>query len=245
MNMVAVGQALNLDPSVMTAAVAADNVVGVMYLAFLAMLPGLALFRWWYRHSKKADPALQQTPEQMAAEPTGSELNLAHAGFALGLSFLICAISGVLAEWMGVGGYSILFITAIALLLANVFPRQLARLKGDYEIGIFFMYVFFAAVGIGADVMAMLDTALILAAYTSLIIFCHAIFILAGSRWLKLELVEVAIASSACVGGPASAAALAAGKGRRDLVAPAVLLGVFGYAIANFIGIGLAVWLGS
>jgi uncharacterized membrane protein len=245
MNMVAVGQALNLDPSVMTAAVAADNVVGVMYLAFLAMLPGLALFRWWYRHSKKADPALQQTPEQMAAEPTGSELNLAHAGFALGLSFLICAISGVLAEWMGVGGYSILFITAIALLLANVFPRQLARLKGDYEIGIFFMYVFFAAVGIGADVMAMLDTALILAAYTSLIIFCHAIFILAGSRWLKLELVEVAIASSACVGGPASAAALAAGQGRRDLVAPAVLLGVFGYAIANFIGIGLAVWLGS
>jgi len=243
MNMVAVGQAMNVDASVMSAAVAADNVVGVMYLAFLAMLPGLAFFRWWYRHSRQADPALQQTSEQISAESTSSELNLAHAGFALGLSFLICAISGVLAEWLGVGGYSILFITAIALLLANLFPRQLARLKGDYAIGIFFMYVFFAAVGISADVLAMLDKALILAAYALVIIVCHAILILVCSRWFKLELVEVAIASSACVGGPASAAALAAGKGRRDLVAPAVLLGVFGYAIANFIGIGLAVWL--
>ncbi len=243
MNMAAVGQALEVDPSVMTASVAADNVVGVMYLAFLAMVPTLALFRWWYRNSRQADASLQQTNEQIAAENNASELNLAHAGFALGLSFLICAISTVLAERLGVGSYSILFITALALILANLFPRQLAQLKGDYEIGIFFMYVFFAAIGISADIGAMISSALILAVYTVIIIICHATLIFAGSRWFKLELMEVVIASNACAAGPASAAALAAGKGRRDLVAPAVLLGVFGYAVANFVGIGLAVWL--
>ncbi len=243
MNMAAVGQALEVDPSVMTASVAADNVVGVMYLAFLAMVPTLALFRWWYRNSRQADATLQQTDEQIAAENNASELNLAHAGFALGLSFLICAISTVLAERLGVGSYSILFVTALTLILANLFPRQLAQLKGDYEIGIFFMYVFFAAIGISADIGAMISSALILAVYTLIIIICHATLIFAGSRWFKLELMEVVIASNACAAGPASAAALAAGKGRRDLVAPAVLLGVFGYAIANFVGIGLAVWL--
>ncbi len=243
MNMAAVGQALEVDPSVMTASVAADNVVGVMYLAFLAMVPTLALFRWWYRNSRQADATLQQTDEQIAAENNASELNLAHAGFALGLSFLICAISTVLAERLGVGSYSILFVTALTLILANLFPRQLAQLKGDYEIGIFFMYVFFAAIGISADIGAMISSALILAVYTLIIIICHATLIFAGSRWFKLELMEVVIASNACAAGPASAAALAAGKGRRDLVAPAVLLGVFGYAVANFIGIGLAVWL--
>jgi uncharacterized membrane protein len=243
MNMAAVGQALEVDPSVMTASVAADNVVGVMYMAFLAMVPTLALFRWWYRNSRQADASLQQTDEQIAAESKASELNLAHAGFALGLSFLICAISTVLAEWLGVGSYSILFITALALVVANLFPRQLSQLKGDYEIGIFFMYVFFAAIGISADISAMISSALILALYTVIIIFCHAALIFTGSRFFKLELMEVVIASNACAAGPASAAALAAGKGRRDLVAPAVLLGVFGYAVANFIGIGLAVWL--
>lgn len=243
MNMVAVGQALEVDPSVMTASVAADNVVGVFYLAFLAMVPTLALFRRWYRNSRQAAPELQQTQEQIAAEKTGSELNLAHAGFALGLAFLICAVSGVLAEYLGVGGYSILFITALALLVANLFPSQLAKLKGDYEIGIFFMYVFFAAVGISADIAAMVQHALILGVFTLVIVICHALVIFVGSQLFRVELMEVAIASSACAGGPASAAALAAGKGRPDLVAPAVLLGVFGYAVANFVGIGLAVWL--
>ncbi|HKX57586.1 MAG TPA: DUF819 family protein [Xanthomonadales bacterium] len=243
MNMVAVGRALEVDPSVMSASVAADNVVGVMYLAFLAMVPSLALFRRWYRNSRQTAPELQQTQEQMATEKTGSELNLAHAGFALGLSFLICAVSAMLAEQLGVGGYSIMFITALALLVANLFPRQLAKLKGDYEIGIFFMYVFFAAVGISADIAAMLNHALILGVFTVVIMLCHALVIFAGSRLLRVELMEVAIASNACYGGPASAAALAAGKGRPDLVAPAVLLGVFGYAIANFIGIGLAALL--
>ncbi len=245
MNMAAVGQALQVDPSVMTASVAADNVIGVMYLAFLAMVPTMAFFQWWYRSCRQADSSMEQTEEQIAAESSASELNLAHAGFALGLSFLICAISAVLAEQLGVGSYSILFITALTLVVANIFPRQMARLRGDYEIGIFFMYVFFAAIGISADVAAMLDSALILAVYVLLIVLCHAALIFSASRWFKLELMEVVIASNACASGPASAAALAAGKGRRDLVAPAVLLGVFGYAIANFIGIGLAVWLGG
>jgi uncharacterized membrane protein len=203
----------------------------------------MALFRWWYRHSSKSDPALQQTDEEMAGAKASSELNLAHAGFALGLSFLICAISSAVAGALGIGGYSILFVTAFALVIANLFPRQLAKLRGDYEIGIFFMYVFFAAVGISADVAAMIEEALILAVFTSVIVVVHALVVFSGSRWLKLEVLEVAVASSACAGGPASAAALAAGKGRPDLVAPAVLLGVFGYAIANFIGIGLAAWL--
>jgi uncharacterized membrane protein len=209
------------------------------------MVPTMAVFRWWYRHSRQAEDGLQQSAEQIAAASTGSELNLAHAGFALGLSFLICAVSAVVAERLGVGGYSILFITAFTLLIANLFPRQLAGLKGDYEIGIFFMYVFFAAIGISADIGAMISSALILALYTLIIVVCHATVIFAGSRFFKLELMEVVIASNACASGPASAAALAAGKGRRDLVAPAVLLGVFGYAVANFIGIGLAVWLAS
>ena len=68
--------------------------------------------------------------------------------------------------------------------------------------------------------------------------------IFGASRLFRLDLMEVVIASNACAAGPASAAALAAGKQRPDLVAPAVLLGVFGYAIANFIGVGIAAWLG-
>jgi len=60
----------------------------------------------------------------------------------------------------------------------------------------------------------------------------------------SLFLAEVIIASNACAAGPTTAAALAASKGWRTLVTPAIMLGVFGYVVANFVGVFLGGWLG-
>ncbi|WP_417625125.1 DUF819 domain-containing protein [Paremcibacter congregatus] len=253
MNMAAVTQAVELDPSIVTASVAADNVVGVIYLAFLALVPSLAFFKRLFPtvpaygpvpvESEDTDTAFLE--EGLDTEDRSPRINLAHIGLALGLSLIICALGSVFAEMLGLGGYSIMFVTAITILIANLFPEQLAKLKGDYEVGLLFMYVFFAAIGISADVVAMLDNALVIALFAAIIVFCHALLIFGLSSFFRFDLMEVVIASNACASGPASAAALAAGKGRRDLVAPAVLLGVFGYAVANFIGVSLNVWLGA
>lgn len=243
MNMVAVTQAVGLDPSLAATSVAADNVVGVVYLAFLAVVPSLALFRRWFRLDDPVAASVDRGEAGGGEAVAHEELDLLHAALALGLAFTIVFAGGWLAEWSGFPAYGILFITALTLVLANLFPRQLRALKGDYAIGLFFMYVFFAAIGVGADVVAMLDSALVVAAYAAVIVVVHAVVIFSGSRLLRIDLMEVVIASNACAAGPASAAALAAGKQRRDLVAPAVLLGVFGYAVANFIGIGLTTWL--
>ncbi len=238
MNMAAVSQAVSLDPAMAIASVAADNVVGVAYLAFLAMIPSLAVFRWWFRFSHSTEGADNNRAENI--EKPAPQLNLQHLGVAIGLSFAICAVAKALAEYLGVGSYSIMFITAITLLIANIFPKQLKNLQGDYDIGQFFMYLFFVAIGVSADVVAMMDSAMVVALYALIIVVSHAIVIFGASRFFKLDLFEVVIASNACAAGPAPAAALAAGRGRHDLVAPAVLLGVFGYAVANFIGIMLA-----
>ena len=50
-------------------------------------------------------------------------------------------------------------------------------------------------------------------------------------------------ASNACILGPATAAGLAGTKGWKTLVTPGILVGILGYAIGNFIGVGLANWL--
>ena len=241
MNMAAVTQSVALDPSTAIASVAADNLLGVLYLTFLALAPSIALIRWLFKGSKSFNSHSIDTNEdkQNSVVP----LNLMHLGFALGLSLVICAISKGLAASLDLAGYSIMFITAFTLLIANVFHKQLKAIQGDYEIGLFFMYIFFAATALSVDLASLLDKAFIIGIYALFILVVHALFIFVGSRLFKLELGEVIIASNACVAGPASAAALAAGRGRHDLVAPAVLLGVFGYAIANFIGVMLATLL--
>jgi len=113
-------------------------------------------------------------------------------------------------------------------------------LQGDYDLGMLFMYLFFVAIGASADVALMIDSALILALFTAIIIFFHASIILLGGKLFKLDLAEIIIASNACAMGPATAVAMAASNRWKALMAPAVMLGVFGYVIANFIGVSLA-----
>jgi uncharacterized membrane protein len=60
---------------------------------------------------------------------------------------------------------------------------------------------------------------------------------------LKLDLAELMIAANACILGPATAAALAAGQGWRDLVTPGMLTGILGYSVGTFIGVAITHFL--
>lgn len=88
----------------------------------------------------------------------------------------------------------------MALLVANFAKPVVRQVSSEFEIGTLFMYLFFVAIGAGANIAEVL--------------------------------------------GAAPAAALAAGKGWHALVAPGVLVGMFGYAIATFIGVAIAALLG-
>ena len=99
------------------------------------------------------------------------------------------------------------------------------------------MYVFFATIGFGADLGAMVDVALPMVAFLVILVLVHIILLVWLGARFKFSLAEMMIASSACILGPAAAAALAASKGWRHLVTPGMLVGVLGYAIATFIGI--------
>ena len=74
-------------------------------------------------------------------------------------------------------------------------------------------------------------------------VIVHLVVLVIVGRFLRLDLAEVMIASNACILGPAPAAALAASKGWQPLVAPGLLVGMFGYAIATFIGVALSALL--
>ena len=169
---------------------------------------------------------------------------MTHIAFAVALSSLVCGVSGVIAEWIGLPGYAVLFITLFAVILANCFPRRLKTLRGEFELGTLFMFVFFAVIGASTNVSILLEHSIALMGFAAVVILVHLSLLLLVSRLFRFDLADTLIASNACIAGPATAAAMAASRGWTHLVVPSVMCGVLGYVIANFIGLSLAGLLG-
>jgi uncharacterized membrane protein len=238
MNFVAVSKAVGFDASSQyAAAMAADNLVGTPYLLVLVALPAVA----WMRRAFPSE-TIEQAVRDHGAHPLAGDtgaLNFLHLSTALGLSLVICALGYWIADLLGIGRYGILFVTALAVAMANLFPHRMERLEGDFELGTFFMYLFFVTIGASANLLALAGEALVLVPYAMIIVAVHLLVLLIGTRLLKIDLAEALVASNACIMGPATAAAIAAGQGWRHLVTPGLLVGVLGYVIANFLGVAV------
>lgn len=242
MNFAATADALQFTASdQLSAAVAADNVAGTLYLILLASMPAIAFFRRTYAtaHIENA-----QTPTREETKAARPPLDLTHLMSGIGLSFGLCFAGFGIAALLDVPSIGILLITAFVVALATFLPKQIGSLEGDYEIGMALMYVFFGAIGAGADISALIGTAPILFLLASIILVFQFSAILIGGKLFNLDLSEMIIASNACALGPTTAAALAGAQGWKALVTPAILCGTLGYAVATFLGVGIAGWLG-
>ena len=77
-----------------------------------------------------------------------------------------------------------------------------------------------------------------LAAFSAVQLAVHFCVLGAAKALFGLPIRELAVASNAAVGGPTTAAAMATAKGWDDLVLPALLVGILGYATGTFVSIG-------
>ena len=241
MNYVAVSKAVEMPAELSAAALSASSPVSIMALMILLALPSIPLVRRMIS-STMLDETDAQTDDVVSTTDKPHFL-LHHVTGAVALSFIICAISYEVAARLGYEQFSILFVTIVAVLFANIFPKTLSKLEGDFDIGVFIMYIFFAVIGASTSATQFLESAMILFVYGCFIILIHIVFILTIAKTFKFDLAETIVASGAAIVGPAATAAIATSKGWKDLVTPAIMCGIFGYAVANFIGVAVTTLL--
>lgn len=245
LNFVATAQAVELnDPNHYVASLTADTIGAVFFLALLMLLPTLS----WAR---KAMPSryISENGENPGATPAKQEQQDTPAFDLLGLaaaittSMFICAIGGALAGLLDVSNYFILIITILALITANFAKPLVQRFSAEFDIGTFFMYLFFATIGASANLATIAGIALpyVILICAAVVLFIFLILIV--GKFLKLDLAELLIAANACILGPATAAAMAAGQKWNDLVTPGMLAGILGYSFATFIGVAVTRFL--
>ena len=246
LNFVATAEAVGIrDSSIYVAGLSADAVGAVFFLVMLMLMPALRFVRDALPSKFiSGDPATAPLETDVAEAPAAAPFHLGQIANGLAVSLALCAASAALTSLLGIESLFILVVTALSVLLANFAKPILQRVSSEFEVGTLLMYIFFVAIGAGANLGDVLDSALPILLFIVVMVLVHLALLVVVGRLLKLDLAEVMIASNACILGPAPAAALAASKGWRPLVTPGILVGLFGYAIATFIGVGLTALLG-
>lgn len=247
LNFVATAEAVGIkDSSVYVASLSADAVGAVIFLVMLMLMPTIGFVRRampskFIGQGQGAIAAGVDAPVKKEAKP----FRLAAAANGLALSLVICAVSSGLASLLQADAFFVLLVTALSLVVANFAKPVVRRVESEFELGTLFMYVFFAVIGAGANISEVLGAALPIIIFITVMVVVHLCLLVLIGKLMKLDLAEVLIASNACILGPAPAAALAASKGWQPLVAPGILVGMLGYAIATFIGVAITAVLGS
>jgi len=236
-NFLAVSQAVEMSTQEFSVAIGASSFVSIIALMLLIAIPSVQFLLRRIPSATITNLAKEQG--LVGVQAVLSQIRLTHLSGAIALAFIICALARAITEALSLTQYNILFITLLTIIVANLFPKLLSELEGDFEMGMLMMYLFFAMVGAGTNATTFLGSAFYLFIYGMFIILFHLVFVLALAKLLKIDLAEAIVGSGAALVGPTVTAAIAISKGWRNLVMPGIMCGIFGYVIATFIGVTL------
>jgi len=234
-NYVGVVETLGVSPASQAAGLAADNLICALYFTTLY---------WLARRIPPDEPAAAAGPGEGCAgeaeEGGGGGIGVLEGGTAIAVSAFLCMLGTAAAKAVGYSGLAIPIITLLAVLLATAIPAALRPIVSSGEgLAALIMQVFFATVGANGNIGSVIQQAPSLFIFSLLQAGVHLAVILAVGKAVRVPLRDLLIASNANVGGPTTAAGMAAAKKWRRSVVPALLVGTFGYAIATFVSIAL------
>ncbi len=243
-NFAALGRAFETSADLFSAATAADVIVTAVWMAACLTVPVLL------GRPKQGQGQGQGQKTPVAGESSGEgQLTLERTlqssvkPVLLGDTAALVAIA-VGAVWGAdkLAGllpiHEVLWLTTIVLILAQV--PAVKALSGSALFGNYLLLLFLASNGARSVIANLVAMGPPVFYYAIITVALHGVVIFGIGRLARLDFATLAVASQACVGGAASAIALAGARGYTDQLVPGVAVGLLGYAVGNYLGFVVA-----
>lgn len=251
-NLMAIGAALSVNDSHIVLANASDVVVGgVYFLLLISVMPKLAR-----KFLKPFDPGVQTAAPEDAAFTERLEKNFVPEKEPFSLKSLLRRVPIVLLAVLSLGiaaGLSLLItgelnVVIIMLVVTSCgvgfsFIKRVRNAPGSYTAGQYLILVFSFGIGLSFRFSAIKTESLLFLAMFATAQFGAILLHLILARIFKIDADTALITSTAGIYGPAFIAPAADALKNREVVLPGLICGILGYAIGNYLGIGVALLL--
>jgi uncharacterized membrane protein len=246
MNFAALGRAFDTSSDLFTAGVAADVIITAFWMVICLSVPVILGRKVQNNIKDQGDTSAQNNSEKFTLERllyvSGRPIHLTHVAVFMAIVFGSIWVSGVLAAWLSFFP-QILWLTTIVLAVAQI--PAVKKLSGGAMLGNYLLLLFLASNGAQSVVKNIIAIGPEVFYYAAGTVFVHGVFIFGIGRLFKIDFGTLAVASQANVGGSASAMAMASARGYTDRFLPGVAVGLLGYAVGNYLGLGIATLMRS
>ena len=218
-----------------------DLVATGLYLLFVIFF-GKNVFRWLLPpRASSAAPS-----QQVAAgddSPAVRPFDAAHRRgtlFMLLLAVAIAAVSYAAVSLLASGSTSLLILLLTTLAIGASFLPAARRNPQSFDVGLYFVYVFCLSVATACNVRQMdFLGSLHILWYILFTIFGSLVLQVLLARLLRIDGDTVLVSSVALINSPPFVPMVAALLGNRSIVVLGITIGLLGYMLGNYLGIGV------
>ena len=241
-NLAAIGTALGISNEVFIVLNACDLMLSALYLILLLSVAQKVALKFLPSFVPKEKHDRDETFHYQRVERMATKRTLARSwSLAFLLSTLILGVSigfSILIDGMITAPSVILAVTTLSI--GASFVKKVRFLPRTYEFGEYFLLVFCMGIGSISNYTEMLQASPNVLLYVTCV-FVGTIAIHFLLCWLfKVDADTALITSVAGIFGPAFIGPVASVLKNKDIVVSGLTTGLVGYAIANYLGLGMA-----
>ncbi|MBP5189358.1 MAG: DUF819 family protein [Bacteroidales bacterium] len=250
-NMGAIKQAVSMPDATYLYITSYDLIVTGLYLVFVIFF-GKTVFRKLLPAQRgienrkgKTETGKQDTAD---AEPNTKikPFDREHRGLsflAIGITLAIAAVSYVVSIWTSKDGepnMTVLILLLTTLAIGASFLPPMKRQQHSFDLGLYCVYVFCLAIATACNIREMdIAGSLPILYYLGFIILGSLFLQILFAKMLKIDGDSVMVCSVALINSPPFVPLAAALLDNKDIVILGITIGLLGYMLGNYLGIGI------